>query len=250
MSNPGALKSAELRRAKAKENFITKSIEVHGGSYDYSKAKYVGACDPVTIVCKEHGEFLQTPTVHKRGCGCPKCGPAKQGMNGRNTSTVWINRFTSRYGSIYDYSKAVFTLAHSKIEIVCSEHGSFFKSPQKHLEQGCPSCSVYGFNTMLPATLYYLSVCDGEAYKIGITNRSVKERYSSTDLAKITIVKEWEFSNGLAALAEEQRILRSFKTFMYTGKPLLENGNTELFSTDVLELCQAIDVEELEYEDE
>ena len=48
--------------------------KIHGDKYNYQKVEYKGAFSKVTIVCKEHGEFKQTPHSHKQGRGCPVCG--------------------------------------------------------------------------------------------------------------------------------------------------------------------------------
>ena len=55
------------------EDFIKKAREIHGDKYDYSKVNYVNNETPVCIICPEHGEFLQQPTNHLRGCSCPYC---------------------------------------------------------------------------------------------------------------------------------------------------------------------------------
>ena len=55
------------------EEFIKKAREVHGDKYDYSKVEYVGNKAKVTIICTEHGEFLQSPHKHLSGHGCEKC---------------------------------------------------------------------------------------------------------------------------------------------------------------------------------
>ena len=52
------------------KEFIKKAKEIHGDKYDYSKVDYVNTLTPVTIVCPEHGEFLQSPHDHLDGCGC------------------------------------------------------------------------------------------------------------------------------------------------------------------------------------
>lgn len=59
------------------EEFIQRSIKVHGNKYDYSKVNYVNYNTKVTIICPEHGEFQQTPQEHLRGSGCPKCNQSK-----------------------------------------------------------------------------------------------------------------------------------------------------------------------------
>ena len=56
------------------DSFIEKARKVHGDKYDYSKVQYVNANTPVTIICPLHGEFLQMPSKHLNGHGCPVCG--------------------------------------------------------------------------------------------------------------------------------------------------------------------------------
>lgn len=53
--------------------FIEKAKRTHGDAYDYSASQYVNCKTKITIVCKHHGEFEQTPDNHIRGAGCPKC---------------------------------------------------------------------------------------------------------------------------------------------------------------------------------
>jgi hypothetical protein len=59
------------------EEFIKKSIEIHGKRYDYSKVTYVNSDAPVLISCEKHGDFLQTPHAHLAGQGCPSCLQSK-----------------------------------------------------------------------------------------------------------------------------------------------------------------------------
>ena len=59
------------------EEFILKAREIHGWLYDYSKVNYIDAKAPIIIICKKHGEFIQTPSNHLSNCGCPKCAKSK-----------------------------------------------------------------------------------------------------------------------------------------------------------------------------
>ena len=96
-----------------------------------------------------------------------------------------------------------------------------------------------GFNYNKPAILYYLKVTgdNGEvAYKIGITNRTVQQRFCADDLSKIEVITTTEYKIGRNAHKEEQRILNEFKEFKWNGEKLLKSGNTELFDRDVLGL--------------
>lgn len=62
-----------LPKKKTTEEFIKDAKLVHGDKYDYSKAKYDGYNNNITIICKKHGEFRQTPHNHLGGRGCPRC---------------------------------------------------------------------------------------------------------------------------------------------------------------------------------
>ena len=52
--------------------FITKAVKIHKDRYDYSKVNYINAKTKVTIVCREHGDFQQTPSNHLYNYNCQK----------------------------------------------------------------------------------------------------------------------------------------------------------------------------------
>ena len=56
-----------------KVDFIKKANIIHGNKYDYSKVDYVNSKIPVSIICLQHGIFLQKPNAHLNGNNCPKC---------------------------------------------------------------------------------------------------------------------------------------------------------------------------------
>lgn len=106
---------------------------------------------------------------------------------------------------------------------------------------GCPKCSNSSFKLDIPAILYYIKITTKERlvyYKIGITNRTVEERFSSSRIVhNICILKETKFSTGKEAKESEQEILELFKNSRKHIKGLLvEGGNTELFEEDILGL--------------
>jgi hypothetical protein len=53
----------------------------------------------------------------------------------------FINKFNIIYQNKYDYSFVIYKNTKTKIKIVCPIHGIFEKTPQTHLNQGCPKCS-------------------------------------------------------------------------------------------------------------
>lgn len=62
------------KRIKTTEQFIKEAKLVHVNMYDYSKTKYYKATEKLSVFCKKHGEFRQTPINHvKNKQGCPKC---------------------------------------------------------------------------------------------------------------------------------------------------------------------------------
>lgn len=67
--------------------FIGEAKAVHGDKYDYSKTKYVTAHEDTVIICTTHGIFLQSPSNHIRGRGCPKCASVRTGEALKNKIT-------------------------------------------------------------------------------------------------------------------------------------------------------------------
>lgn len=72
----GNIKAGEKIRL-TQEEFISRSNEIHGDKYDYSKTIYVKSNEKVTIICQKHGEFEQYPIAHMTGKGCPLCNESK-----------------------------------------------------------------------------------------------------------------------------------------------------------------------------
>lgn len=67
-----------MPKRKSLDQFITEATQLHSGRYDYSMSKYLGAHDKIKIICRIHGQFLQTPRNHLfgrngQGQGCPPC---------------------------------------------------------------------------------------------------------------------------------------------------------------------------------
>ena len=91
-----------------------------------------------------------------------------------------------------------------------------------------------GYNPDKIGYLYYLSINNGTAYKIGITNRSIEERFSNDELKIIKILKVTKYENGYECYDKEQEILKEFSYAKYKGDNLLVAGNTELFDRDIL----------------
>lgn len=144
LSGCGCPKCYSERRKKIRistDDFIQRAKKIHGDKYDYSNAVYNGAINYVNIICPEHGEFKMKPNNHLKGQGCPKCGRLKLGAYRKNNTQNFIERATIKHNGKYDYSKVDYKNNHSKVCIICPEHGEFWQKPNDHLRGvGCFQC--------------------------------------------------------------------------------------------------------------
>jgi hypothetical protein len=220
------------------DEFLSRARKKHGNRYGYSNVNFKNVESIITIDCPEHGQFNQRLFNHLKGFGCPKCGwESSQKIRSHDTERFIIEA-KKIHGGKYDYSQSEYTTALKKVKIICPKHGLFEQPPANHTKGvGCPFCAESGFNFEKPAIVYYLAVTsdsDETFYKIGITNKTIEQRYSLRDQKKIKILKRWYFDIGFDAKQKEQEILLKYKRYKYHGPPLLESGNTEIFVTDIL----------------
>jgi hypothetical protein len=131
------------KKTKTLDKFIEECREVHGDTYDYSKVDYINNSTYITIICKKHGEYTQSPSDHLRGRGCSHCGVEKSGAP-KKTQEQFVKDAIAKHGAKYDYSKAKYEGAHEKVLIVCNDCKSeFYQEPSEHTERacGCPICA-------------------------------------------------------------------------------------------------------------
>ena len=59
-------------------------------------------------------------------------------------SEVIISDFKKIHRNTYDYSKVIYKTMHTKVDIICNQHGVFKQTPNAHIrqKQGCPKCGV------------------------------------------------------------------------------------------------------------
>ena len=62
--------------------------------------------------------------------------------NLQSSTSQFINKAIKIHGSKFDYSKVEYVGSHTKVCIICLEHGEFYQSPTNHLSgNGCPRCA-------------------------------------------------------------------------------------------------------------
>lgn len=160
MSGQGCPKCASTVNLLSLDEFIKRSRSKHGDKYNYSKSIYVNAFTKVCIICPDHGEFWQRPSIHVHGNGCPECGMMRSRNSLLLTNSEFVNRAVSVHGSKYNYCDVNYAHSKSSVDIICHKHGRFTQKPNYHLlGNGCPKCA----GTKLQGDVYdYVrSICDG-----------------------------------------------------------------------------------------
>jgi hypothetical protein len=129
--------------------FIKKSKEKFGDKFDYSKVKYIDSKTPVTLICKERGEFTidMYRHLHSKYGYCDGRKEYNRIDKGKLSTEYIIKKCQYFYGDKYDYSKIEYKGGSSKkehVEIICPEHGSFFKCIDNINKRdcGCPRCAI------------------------------------------------------------------------------------------------------------
>ncbi len=233
----------ELNLLHKRKKYFEKVNIKYNFNFDYSNSILIDGETLFSVRCKKHNiTFDVKPRLHlHRGSGCTKCSTISRQQSKLKNTKSFVKKAKKIFGNKFDYSMTKYTHSDNQVKIRCIEHDYIFSQmARSHLQgnMGCSLCSnnSRGFNANKSAILYYLSINNGQAYKIGITHLTVEERYASKDLSKIKIINIINYKYGIDALHAEQEILKRYKEFKYTGKDLLKSGNTELFNIDILEL--------------
>lgn len=237
---------------RASREFEVKANEQHNYFYDYSLVEYKRSRVKVKIICPNHGEFKQTPHEHINGAGCPKCARKriskainKRRLKAKESFEIKAN---AKHGGKYCYSKSDYINNHTRVDIICPIHGLFQQTPRAHLSgKGCFECGrefsagwsktdfvSYAEKTSNGKAKLYIIKCwsDSELfYKIGITTRSVKNRYPSKRAMPYSfkLVKLLEGDAGFI-YDKETELHRANKKNHYTPKKPFYGSILECFS--------------------
>ncbi len=156
------------------EEFIRKAKKIHGDKYDYNKVNYTKSRNPISIICEKHGEFIQAPSDHLQGCGCPKCKSEKISFISKRSQEVFIKEAKKIHNDRYCYDKTNYINKDSKVTITCSVHGDFDQIAHNHLKgQGCPRCKASKGELLIESILKKNNIVYETEYKLS----EVKNRY-------------------------------------------------------------------------
>lgn len=244
----------------SKEEFLIRSSNKFNNKYSYDLSTFNGYTkNKITIICPIHGEHLNTPVSHMISrTGCPKCGNEQKNKSKTKNYDFIISQLHEKHNHSYEYpeyNRATYKNKRSKIDIICKTHGKFTKTTQKHLSgQACWSCKleqlirdgllVGGYSDELfvekpelknePAYLYYLSINNGQYYKIGISKKP-ESRYKSIiskaktfgeilQIKQISLLKSTLYD----CFIHEQKLLQKNSEFR-----IYKKWSTELFNKDI-----------------
>lgn len=128
-------------RKLTQDEFIQRANLEHNNIYLYTKTIYIDSRAKIIIVCKEHGEFSQTPNMHLSGQGCPKCGGRKNTDPPISNFSDFVIKSNNIHNFKYNYDLVMYSGTRHKVEILCPAHGSFWQTPSNHMAgSGCPHC--------------------------------------------------------------------------------------------------------------
>lgn len=131
------IESRTQKKTLSNKTFIERACEIHNNFYSYEETNYVNAKTEIKICCPEHGYFYQLPYVHLNGFGCAKCSNRYH-----YTNNEFIEKVKKVHDNKYDYSKTEYINSHTKICVICPEHGEFWQTASDHLQgKGCAKCS-------------------------------------------------------------------------------------------------------------
>lgn len=132
----------EKQREKAKETFVERCKEIHGDKYTYEKVNYVDSHTKIIVTCRKHGDFETLPYRLLNGSGCPKCNVENSHKVLSKSTSRFIEEAKRVHGDLYDYSLCEYYNNHTKVKIICREHGVVEVNAGGHLSGcGCPLCT-------------------------------------------------------------------------------------------------------------
>lgn len=245
-SKRGGCPYCKTRKKYTTNLFITEAIKIHNNKYCYDLVNIQTtntATEKVTVLCNIHGGFETCADWHIKGKrGCQQCARERTTLAVTDTIDDFVRKAISTHGNeLYDYSLVIIN-RQEKVKIICNRCKQLFEqNPNSHINgRGCRYCNLKGgidetyFSkhpemTSVPALLYMIKVFnDGEQFlKIGITTRTINERYTNLISYKYEIIKE-EYMPLYDAFQLEQEYLRTNRNNRYWPK-IKFDGWTECF---------------------
>jgi hypothetical protein len=140
----GCPKCAQSNRTKlGADTILTRLKEVHGNKYKFEMPRDAITTTKINFICHEHGKQKAIISNLLKGSGCRDCSVKRRTVKKTLTTEQWIKKARIVHGDRYDYSKAFYKNARTKLLVTCRDHGDFEIDPSNHihLKRGCKICS-------------------------------------------------------------------------------------------------------------
>ena len=187
----------------SQEEYIGMVIAKYGDKYDLSKTIYNGKRTEITVICKEHGEFVTLPFNFLKGVGCVKCYQRKLH---REAMIRKIEKAKKLYDNFYDYS-CVDLDSDNIVDIICPIHGKFSQRIKDHINgHKCPKCSYAEMSEKKKrAYSYEMLVKDGNVVHGGRYAYPIQDIKYFYEKCKIVCPIHGEFEQKISAhIADKQ----------------------------------------------
>jgi len=186
--------------------------------------------------------YSQAINAHVRGQGCPFCTNTRvlQGFNDLATTHPGLLEEWD-WDKNRVFPSEVMAGTNKKLWWKCIGGHSWAASGNKRVnERGCPSCSAGGFDSTMPATLYWLLHNERAAMKVGITGQD-KARLNNLIREGWTLMLRWDSDHGARVRFVETHFFRWLRRELlipqYLGQGDMGRlgGASETFSAEVSE---------------
>lgn len=242
--NLGRLENFSIRSALNKTEFFKNMLSERFSDYEKDYiilGEFIKSNQPILIQGK-YSQHLIKPDILLNGA-------LPHVKNSTNPTEYYINLFKEVHNNKYEYPNYEFCGSSCMVEVECKKHGSFKQKNYIHLMgSGCSKCAednrVSGYsrtdfikNAKGRECIYYIIRCTDKGedfYKMGITVRTVKKRYSEKLRMpyKYEIIFEHKSFDAGYIWNLELTIKNNNKSLRY--EPLIYfNGITECFSLDL-----------------
>jgi len=176
---------------KITEQFITKSKQIHGNTFDYSNIKYTRGVDKINIKCKIcSNDLVIQAKSHLTGIGCKYCGGCA------SNNKTFIKKSKTKYKNRFNYDKVEYINQNTKIILKCNIcESEFTQTPKLHMVKG--NCRVCWKKSLVNTNiLNKLNKIHGDTYEYPLLKHDTEVR----DTVEVICKKHDKFSPTLGSL--------------------------------------------------
>ena len=166
-------------------------------NYTFEKFNYTGDTNKVVITCIKHGDFEVSYNQRVKGQSYGECPVCMYEFSRIELLRDFVQKAKVIHGDSYDYSLIkTYTNCKDNVTIICNGcEKVFMQTPDNHLQgKGCSECNSVGHyirsryiehsnkNYGGFCSLYLIECSDEKElfYKVGITVKSLSERFGSS----------------------------------------------------------------------